>query len=162
MSSWALAALPLLIGTASQILGVEVKGRLHRRAREEARSAAALLLEPEASRQAAEWDEHLHELADEPIRAYLYAKRLRFLAIRIARNAAVADNCSAGQKSKRSALRRAAVQCAAGRCAACSRSVDYSCLRFHHIVPVARSGSLMAEHLLLVCADCHHGLHAAS
>jgi hypothetical protein len=161
MSLWALAALPLLIGIASQVLGVEVKGWLHRRAREEARAAAALLPEPEANRRAAEWDKHLHDLADEPIRAYLYAKRLRFVAIRIARNSAVANNCGAGQKSKRSELRRAAIQRAAGRCAACSRSVDPSCLGFHHIVPVARGGSPTVEHLLLVCADCHHGLHAA-
>jgi hypothetical protein len=162
MSLWALAALPLLLGVASQILGVEVKGWLHRRAREEARAAAALLPEPEASRRAAGWDRHLHHLANEPIRAYLYAKRLRFVAIGIARKSAVANDCSAVQNSKRSELRRAAIQRTAGRCAACSRSVDPSCLGFHHIVPVARGGSTTAENLLLVCATCHHGLDAAS
>jgi hypothetical protein len=158
MSLWALAALPLLIGIASQVLGVEVKGWLHRRAREEVRAAAALLLQPEASRRAAEWDKHLHDLADEPIRAYLYAKRLRFVAIHISRDSAVANDCSTGQKSKRSELRRAAIQRAAERCAACSRSVDPSCLEFHHIVPLTRDGSPTVENSLLVCADCHRDL----
>jgi hypothetical protein len=162
MSLWALAALPLLLGIASQVLGVEVNGWLHRRAREEVRVAAALLPEPEASRRASEWDRHLHHLADEPIRAYLYAKRLRFVAIGIARKSAVANNRSAVQNSKRAELRRATIQRTAGRCAACSRSVDPSRLGFHHIVPVARGGSTTAENLLLVCAACHHGLHAAS
>jgi hypothetical protein len=153
MSIWALAAVPLVIGIASSLLSDEIKGWLTRTARDGVREAAALLPEPEASHQAREWEARLHDLAEEPIRAYLYAKRLRFVAIRMSR-----ESARAARNSKLSELRRAVIQRSAGRCAACCRSFDPLCLELHRIAPVARGGATAIENLLLLCAECHRML----
>lgn len=112
-----------------------------------------MLPEPEASHQAREWEARLHDLAEEPIRAYLYAKRLRFVAIRMSR-----ESARAARNSKLSELRRAVIQRSAGRCAACCRSFDPLCLELHRIAPVARGGATAIENLLLLCAECHRML----
>jgi hypothetical protein len=155
MSVWALAVVPLVIGIASPLLSGEIKGRLTRAARDAMRAAAALLPEPEASRRTREWEAHLDDLVDEPIGAYLYAVRLRFLAIGIAREWGAARACRAARNGKLFELYRVVIRRRVGRCEMCRRSLDPLCLELQHIAPVARGGATTVENLLLLCAECN-------
>lgn len=146
-----LVTAPLLVGVASALLSGEIKGLLVRSARDAVRAAAALLPESEAIVRTEEWEAHIHDLADEPIRAYVHAKRLRHVAIQIAEELAAVGECATEKKSSLSKRHYAVYELAGGRCFVCGREG----LAYKFIVTVAHGGARTLQNSQTLCVECH-------
>jgi hypothetical protein len=149
MSLWVLGA-PLVAGIACSLLSGEIKGRLGRAARDGLRNAVALLPETEASDHVETWEAHLLELADEPIGAYMYSKRVLFVAIRIR---------AANYVQRR--LRNTSTQLASGRCIVCGDRCPWSSINCHHIVPAGLRCTTGFANVSVVCSGCNRSIQAA-
>ncbi len=78
-----IVVVPLVVGVVAAALSGEATGRMRRHAKEDAKRAAAMLPEPEASRRSEEWAAQIADLDREPIAAFFYAKRLRRDAVQM-------------------------------------------------------------------------------
>jgi HNH endonuclease len=160
MSAWVLVGVvSLAVGLASSLLSTEIKGLLARRARDGVRAAVASLPQHEATLRAEEWEAHLHDLAAEPIRAYLYARQLQRAATQMAREVDRASECAAMQETSLSEPRGALAQ-RESYCSICAQAFDRPRLERRHIVPFVRGGSATVQNMYLVCAECNRRLHA--
>jgi len=149
MSLWVLGG-PLVAGIVCSLLGSEIKGRLARAARDGLRNAVALLPETEASDRVEAWEAHLLELADEPIGAYTYSKRVLFVAIRIRATRYVQRR-----------LRNMTPRLANGLCIVCGDRCRWSYIDCHHIMPVRSRGTTGFANVSVVCSGCNRSIQAA-
>jgi hypothetical protein len=95
----AIVVVPLVVGVFAAALSGEATGRMRRHARADAKRAAAMLPEPEASRRAEEWAAQIADLDGEPIAAFFYAKRLRRDAVQMVGELSVIAEGGGGEVS---------------------------------------------------------------